>query len=164
MNSAVFDSSSLIFCLKIPRLLEVARRRFGELFVPASVLEEVRKGGKKSEAPEVPLLEELLAKGVFRNASAKPLPYGSIGRGEAEALAVALAKKAFCLSDDRKAWSAGNASGVKVLSMPAMLIACCRKKMIEKKEAAGLVERLVSEGYYLKATDYLEIIKAIDNA
>lgn len=161
MRKAVFDSSSLIFSLKLPELLELLKKRFDSFSVPANVFEEVVAGGQKKGAPEVSGLKRLVESGELKIVYAKPLAAEALGAGEAEALAFARQANAVCLSDDRKAYSVGAAVGIEVLSLSAFLVGAARKKLISSERAESLLSRLVESGYYLKTADYLEVLKAI---
>lgn len=161
MRRAVFDSSSLIFSLKLPEIFELLKKRFDSLSVPSNVLEEVVAGGQKKGASEVSELKQLVESRELKIVSAKPLAAEALGAGEAEALAFAKQANAVCLSDDRKAYYIGAALGIEVLSLSAFLVGAAGKKLISSERAESLLSQLVENGYYLKTADYLEVLKSI---
>lgn len=159
---AVFDASALIFSLKVQEFFSLLEKRFSGLLVPDAVYDEVVVAGQERGAPEVQGVAALFSKKFLVRVKEKPLVVPFLGLGEREALAVAQKRGVVCLSDDRKAYQVGLTIGVKVISLPALVISSVRKKLVPKQKARELIDALVENGYYLKPVDYLAVLKAIE--
>ncbi len=156
----MFDSSSLIFSLKVREIFDLLSKNFSSFAVPPVVFSEVVEAGRFRGSPEVRLVEELLANGVLKkSANVAPIAATGLHAGESQAIATARKLGVVCLSDDRKAYTVGLAIGVKVVSLPAFLVVAVRNKQVSPQKAEELLSRLVQQGYYLKTADYLRIIQ-----
>lgn len=162
MHTAVFDSSALIFSIKIREVFDLIRKKYPALLIPPAVFREVVQAGKERGAPEARTIEELLAQNVLAlSPPTAPIAPDALDAGEAEALALAKKHGIPCISDDRKAYLVGNTHGITVFSLSAFLVHATKTRRVSARESEELLSRLVEAGYYLKTADYLLILKAL---
>ena len=150
----VFDSSTLILLAKID-LLDIFIEDFsGQAAIPPAVRSEVLTGGKGETAQISNLIneEKIKVRKVKNQRLAEKLADDfNLGRGEAEALALALQEEAkLVATDDRNAIRAAKMLKIDFVTAIAFVVRAYEKKLIDSDEANLKIEKLRLIGRYSK--------------
>lgn len=164
----VTNSVALIMLGKIPELLLLLKERYRHIFVPDGVYNEVVEKGKKLGKPSVLLIEKKFEEGFFRRKSindetVKTLLAAGLGKGEAEA--IALAKKENVkeiLIDEKAGRKFATRLGLETLPLPALIISAYRNKHINKEKAKKLLAELLASNYRISTDIYNKIIGMLE--
>jgi predicted nucleic acid-binding protein len=160
---AVADTSSLIHPAKVPNFWSLMKQTFSEIIIPEAVYREILKG-REIGSPDVPVVEEEIAKGWIKVKKVKAqlsLPE-NLGSGEKEAISLMQESEAdWLLIDDRVASTTARLRGMKTRSTVYLLIFWKRREMLGEAEALRLLDSLVGTGYHLNSRDYIFIKKHI---
>ena len=154
---AAIDSSVLIVLGKLG-YLKLVRELFEKLVVAESVFEEVRGDEVFTE------VSELIGIGLVEIAKGSKyellnLLSSSLGKGEAETIAVALELKAdVALLDDLRARKVARRLKVKVMGILAVLKVLVDLKLVKEKPES-LCEKLVNQGFWVDAELCLKTLK-----
>ncbi len=144
--------------------LDLLPRLYTRVVVPPSVWEEVRGHGEPR--PEGPILEEASETWIeVRPLSAKEREKSGalrraapVGRGEADALALAEALKAAVLMDDRVAVDLARMRGVETRWTTSVVLEAHRRGILDRTGARRAVEDLVSSGLWIRQDVLLRIL------
>ncbi len=150
----VFDSSTLILTAKI-ELLDLFLREIGmEVAIPRAVEEECCGGGKKTfDALMIQKAVDksrIIVRGVRNRKLVQKLKADfSMGRGESEAIALALQEKARLVGvDDKCGINACKLTGVPFITAVAILLRSRQKGLIDKDDALNRLSSLAKHGRY----------------
>ncbi|TVR71093.1 MAG: DUF3368 domain-containing protein [Spirochaetaceae bacterium] len=125
----VSDSSPLV-ALSIVGMLHLIERLYGELRIPEAVLEEVTVSGKPSSRELEAFLENKTQ--AVRNRIAADMLGSAIGKGEAEAIILALETNASAVMiDDRKARRYARMRELPVTGTVGLLIQAKSRGLVE---------------------------------
>ncbi len=154
----IFDSSTLILTAKI-ELLDAFLKDVGmemEVAIPRAVADECC-GGKKT-------LDALIIRKVLdefrirvrsvrnRKLVAKLEEDFSLGRGESEAIALALQEKALLLGiDDKNGINACKLAGIPFTTAAGILVRSHQKGLIDRSDARAKLSALARSGWYSNA-------------
>lgn len=146
----VADSSPLIGMVRIARL-GLLRELYQRVLIPETVHQEVVIEGKRLRKAGVPEIERALRAGWIRvvplaqsqlNRVETYRASGGIGRGEAEAITLAVSKKLPVIIDDRHARELADVLGVDFMGTAAVLLEAHLKGFLSKKEFAESLREL----------------------
>lgn len=138
----VADSSTLIGMARIGHL-ELLRKLYKRMLVPQSVYNEVVIEGKRLRKAGVEEIEKAIQAGWLKVVSLSKSQLNKveayrasaeIGRGEAEAIALARSRRLPVIVDDRHARELANALGLEFLGTGAVLLEAYFRKLFGKKE------------------------------
>lgn len=158
MRAAV-DASPLIYLTRIGHL--EALEGYDEVLVPSRVMDEINRGleGGHTEALEVRRLVERGRIKVRRIKS--PRGEWNLDPGEAAVLALALREKVDeVIVDDKAAIGVAKFLGLRPVSVPFLLLRERRLGGLTQESYAELLNRLLSEGYYLSSDLYVKLLQA----
>ena len=149
----VFDSSTLILTAKM-ELLDMFLAEIGmEVAIPRAVEEECCGGKMTLDALMIQkAIEEsrIMVRGVRNRKLVLKLGADfSMGRGESEAIALALQEKARLVGiDDKRGINACKLTGVPFTSAIAILLRSRQKRLIDKDDALARLSSLATYGHY----------------
>lgn len=152
----VLDASTLILIAKI-ELLDLFLNEIGiEVAIPKAVEVECCGGQKALDALMIrKALDESRIKAISvrnRKLIAKLEQDFSMGRGESEAIALALQEKAQIVGiDDRQGINACKLTGVRFTTAIAILVRSREKGLIEREDALAKLSALGKHGRYRSA-------------
>jgi predicted nucleic acid-binding protein len=152
----IFDSSTLILTAKI-ELLDVFLKNIGmEIAIPRAVEDECCGGKKTLDALMIrkALDESRIKVRSVRNRKlvAKLEEDFSMGRGESEAIALALQEKALLVGiDDKNGINACKLAGIPFTTAAGILVRSCQKGLIDRSDAMVKVSLLAKYGWYRNA-------------
>ncbi|MEW6033966.1 MAG: hypothetical protein AB1603_03830 [Chloroflexota bacterium] len=146
----VADSTLLIGMARIGRL-ELLKRLYGRALVPPSVHEEVVVEGKRLHKAGAGEVEKAIQSGwikvtaLTRDQLSKAEAYrasGGIGRGEAEAIALARGRGLPVIVDDRYARGLAGTLGLEFMGTAAVLLEAHWRGLLSKREFAESLREL----------------------
>ncbi len=152
----VFDSSTLILIAKV-ELLDLFLKDIGmEIAIPKAVEDECC-GGKKTL--DVLIIRKALDESRIKVRSARDRKLVaklgedfSMGRGESEAIALALQEKALLVGiDDKNGMNACKLAGIPFTTAVGILVRSCQKGLIERSDALVKLSALAKYGWYRNA-------------
>jgi len=152
----VFDSSTLILIAKI-ELLDVFLNDIGmEIAIPKAVEDECCGGKKTLDALIIrkALDESRIKVRSVRNRKlvAKLEEDFSMGRGESEAIALAMQEKALLAGiDDKNGINACKLAGIPFTTAVGILVRSCQKGLIDRGDALVKLSALAKYGWYRNA-------------
>ncbi len=152
----VFDSSTLILTAKV-ELLEMFLDGSG--FAAAVPGEVARERCSAKETLDAAFIRKVLDSGRIevagvknRRLIAKLRADFSLGKGEAEAVALAVERAARLVAiDDKNGINACKVIGIAFTTAIAVLVRCCEKRLLEHGEALGKLAQLARYGRYTQA-------------
>jgi len=152
----ISNSSPIIFLAKI-RQLENLRRLFGKITIPEAVKSELFV----KESPEYnSIIKALDDKLIVIENPKKEIDLGS-GKGENAAINLAKEKKEPLIIDDALGIKIAKSLNIDVFRTTSVILMMLKKKVLSKKEAFSLINKLVEEGYYISPKYYLSLIEKI---
>lgn len=149
----VFDSSTLILTAKL-ELLDLFLSEIGmEVAIPRAVQEECCRGKKTLDALMIQKAVDesrIMVRSVRNRKLVLKLEHDfSMGRGEAEALALALQEKARLVGiDDKRGINACKLTGVRFTTAIAILLRSRQKGLIDRNDALARLSSLARHGRY----------------
>ena len=149
----IFDSSTLILIAKV-ELLDAFLNDIGmEIAIPQAVEDECCGGKKTLDALFIrkALDESRIKVRSVRNRKlvAKLKEDFSMGRGESEAIALALQEKALLVGiDDKNGMNACKLSGIPFTTAAGILVRSCEKGLIGRGDALAKLSALAKFGWY----------------
>ena len=152
----IFDSSTLILTAKI-ELLDVFLKNIGmEIAIPRAVEDECCGGKKTFDALMIrkALDESRIKVRSVRNRKlvAKLEEDFSMGRGESEAIGLALQEKAMLVGiDDKNGINACKLAGIPFTTAVGILVRSCQKGLIDRRDALVKLSSLAKYGWYRNA-------------
>jgi len=150
-------NASILIALGKLGYLSLIKKLFDKLVIAKSVFEEVRKSEVLAE------VDKLIDAGFAEVAATSKrelldMLSFSIGRGEAETIALALELKAdIALLDDLRARRTAERSGVKVMGTLGMLKALIDMEAIREKPEQ-LCEKLIEQGFWIEEDQCMKIL------
>lgn len=159
----VADATPLVHLAR-SGLLDLLRRLYSRVIVPPSVWEEA--AGRGEARPESHALRE--ASGTWiqvRPLSARDRTRSEafrrgapVGRGEADAIALAEALKVALLMDDRVAIDLARIRGIETRWTTTVVLEAYRRGILEQKAASRALEDLVASGLWIRQDVLLRIL------
>ena len=158
----VSNASPLIFLAKIERLDLLNNY---EIIIPKQVEEEIDKGTETGKE-DVQKIKALIGKNIIKVEETeinKEIESQSLGKGEKAAISLAISKKIdVVLLDERKARRLAKFHDLKPKGTIGVLIEAYKSKKINKKELAGLTEKLIEEGYRINESLIIKLLNGIE--
>lgn len=152
----ICNSTPLIHLAKINQL-DLIRKLFNTIIIPKNVEEEILIEGK----PGYELLKEAISKGWIKIINPKDNKYLGVQKGENQALNLAKEKKDIVILDDAFAISIAKSLNVKYIRTTNIFFLAIEKKLMDKKQALTLIEKLIDSGYYLSPSIYKEMLNML---
>jgi predicted nucleic acid-binding protein len=152
----IFDSSTLILTAKIELLDAFLKDIAMEIAIPRAVEDECCGGKKTLDALMIrkALDESRIKVRSVRNRRlvAKLEEDFSMGRGESEAIALALQEKALLVGiDDKNGINACKLAGIPFITAVGILVRSCQKGFIDRSDALIKLSALAQCGWYRNA-------------
>lgn len=157
MHKIVISNTSPIFYLNRLGYLELMERLYNEIVIPYAVLEELGEGKKTGEdVPEISKYKWIKVRHISVPSHIKIIP--DLGKGEAEALALALEEKQHLLIiDDTLARRIAKLHSLKFTGTAGILLKAKKKGLIN--EVRPILSRLKDVGFFLGENVVADILK-----
>ncbi len=141
--------------------LDILRKCFDEIIIPKSVYDEIMQ---KKESPEAIILDKSISEKwiIVEDVAINPLLNTmSLGKGEKEAISLALQRKCGLLIDDDYAKAYAKILNVESHGSFYVLYLACLKKIINKEEAKNVFESMIREGFYVSTDLYSRFLELL---
>ncbi len=162
MHKIVISNTSPIFYLNRLGYLELMGQLYGEIVIPYGVLEELEEGGKSGEdVPAINKYKWIKVRRISVPSHIKIIP--DLGKGEAEALSLALEEKQHLLIiDDELARKIAKLQSLKFTGTVGILLKAKKEGLIN--EVKPVLNQLKDVGFFLKKELIADILKLSDEA
>lgn len=161
-EEAVADATVLIFLGKLDKL-DRLQDRYGAVYIPETVQQEVVVTGKELGARDAVLAEEAIEEGwlVVESVSANPaVERFDLEAGETAALSLALDRDANCLlADEEAVREVARLLDLEPRGTLSVLFDELRSGDATFDDFVESLERLIDEGFYLDESVYLQAIR-----
>jgi|SRR3989344_1860005 len=148
----VSNTSPLIFFSKIKKL-DLIKKLYKTINIPEAVFLEINK--KSSEE-----VEYFNNSKVYKTYKLKKFKFFNLGKGEEEAINLAINLKAnLILIDDQKARSITENFKIKSIGTIGILLLFLKKKLINHNEFKSLLNKLIENGLRLDINIYTKILE-----
>jgi hypothetical protein len=149
----VSDSSPLIWLSKVHRL-ELLRKLFGEVLIPAAVRIEVTSGN----SADALLIREAFKDGWIKaedsQGGTELMEVSGIHIGEAEAIQLARGLGALFIVDDREASVVARVFGVRCLGTVGVLLSALASGILGLEEFVDCIDTMIELGFRLSVEIY----------
>jgi len=165
----VVDSTCLIYLAKAGKL-SLLKEVYGKIIIPEAVHEEVVSKGRKKGFLDAEIVEKAVAEGLIdvrelSEAQRKEVKrlgeLAQIGRGEAEAIVLAKSEGSPLIVDDSTALGVARVYGVETLRTTSLILKAVSQRILTKRDAREIVEKLVAAKYRLRGDVLLEILREL---
>ena len=143
-------------------VLDILKECFINILIPRAVYNEIME---KKENSECVALRKAIDEGwinIEDNEINPLLKTNNLGKGEKEAISLAINKKALLLIDDDSAKSYASVLGVEAHGSFYVLYLACVKKIIDKNKAKEIFEGVIREGFYISTDVYSTFLKLLE--
>lgn len=160
----ISNASPLILFARVKRV-DLILELFNEILVEEEVKKEVIDRGLEEGYADAIYLNQLLEEGSIKVERVKDVkPFKGVHQGEAATIQLAVEHKAkTVLMDEEDARAIAKARGLTPRGTLYILKKAVEKKVISKKQATELLDKLISQGYRLSAKHYSKFLKTIEN-
>ncbi len=149
----ISNSSPLIFLAKINRL-DIMKKLFNKIIIPTEVKEEIlMKDSLDSKIISRAIEEEW----INISPQQKSLDL-NLGKGENAAISLAKEKNDSLMIDDSQGVKAAASLNIKTIRTTTIILMALKKKIITKKEAINLINKIVELGYYIAPEHYSSLL------
>lgn len=157
MPDRAISNTSPIFYLHRLGHLDLLEKMYGEIVIPNAVLEELDEGEKAGEdIPDVRKLSWIKIRSITVPSALTIIP--DLGRGESEALALALMERHQTLIiDDSLAREIARLKSLRFTGTAGVLLKAKQKGLIN--ELKPVLHRLKDAGFYLRERLLVDLLK-----
>lgn len=152
----ISNASPIIFLAKISRLY-LLKKLFGKITIPLAVKKEILVENKI----ETKVIEKAIDEGEIYIKEPRDKLMLGIGRGEDDAISLAVENKEPLIIDDAIAIEAARSLKVEIFRTTTIILISVKKKLIKKDDAIKLINRLIEEGYYISTKHYAVILEEL---
>jgi predicted nucleic acid-binding protein len=154
----ISNSSPLIFLAKIDQL-SLLKRLFGIVSVPSVVKEEVLN----EEKPGFVAVNDAIEKGWIKVVNPNKIINVKLGKGESAAISLAKELNDDLIIDDALGVRVARSLGIEAIRTTSVILTAVKKKIIGKKDAIKLINRLLEEGYYIAPRFYAILLERLNS-
>ncbi len=152
----ISNSSPLIFLSKINQL-SLLKKLFGSIFISKDVKDEILVEGKRDN---IDIINAIKEEWINIIEVKKFIPLGVKG-GESSVINLAIERKDKLIVDDALATKIANSFGIETIRTTTILLMAVKEKLITKKQATSLINRLIEVGYYISPIYYADILEKL---
>ena len=152
----ILDASPLI-CLSKVNKIDLLKLLFKDLIITSDVKDEILK----EEKPEFNILKKVIKEEWIKIKNPKENIDLGLGKGENSSINLAKELKDSFITDDSSAIKSAKMFGIDVFRTTSVIFLAVDKKLISRKEALNLINRLIDNGYYISPQIYKEIINKL---
>lgn len=157
----ITSNSSPVITLGAVGKLNLLQKCFKEVIIPLAVMEEILQ---KKDNPESLAVQKARGEGWLKVETIQIHPLlkvGMLGRGEVEAISLAVKHKSLLLIDDDMAKNYGGILGVEAHGTLFVLSLAQKKSLLDRTEVILLLQRMIERGFYISTEVYAEFVKSL---
>lgn len=152
----IADSTVFICLGKIGRV-ELLKKLYKKIIITPSVEKEVLIEGKEGYKSIYNAIKSGWIKVIHPN---KTTGLG-LGKGEEQAISLAVERKDRLILDDAFAIKAAKALNVNYLRTTTVIFTALKKRILTKKQALSVLNQLIENGHYISTKDYVILISKL---
>ena len=152
----ISDATALI-CLSKINNLDILKKVYSVVIIPPAVKNEVLLEEKEGYSS----IKNAIESGWIKVIEPKESIALGLGAGENQAISLAKEKKDKIILDDALAIKAANAFGISIVRTTTVIFIALNKKIINKKQAISLLNRLIENGYYISTKNYAALVSKL---
>lgn len=149
----ICNSTPLIFLAKINQL-KLLKNLFTTIIIPEDVKTEILKQDK----PGYLTINTAIQQGWVKIKNPKDNKNLHLGNGENAAINLAKEKKHTLIIDDALAIKVAQEFDINIIRTTTLIFLALKKKLINKKQAITLINKLIENGYYISPKYYSKIL------
>ena len=148
-----------LICLAKINQLELLKKLFGYIIIPQSVKEEVLIEDK----PGYFIINDAIKKSWIKVDEPKEEINLGLGKGETSAINLAKERKDKLIIDDAAAIKSAKIFNIHIIRSTTVIFMAVEKKIINKKQAISLINKLLEIGYYISPRYYSAILTRLSS-
>ena len=159
----IVSNSSPIIMLTKQGMLDIMRKCFGKVIIPKSVYDEV---AQKEGSPELIALDKAIRDrwiAVEKVMVASALETKKLGKGEKEAISLAVKHKCTLIIDDDSAKAYASIFGIDAHGTLYVLYLAYKKKIIDHDNAMNAMEGMAVGGFYISNDVYTRFFDLLNS-
>ena len=149
--------STVLICLGRIKMLELLKKLYKKIIIPPSVekevLIEVKEGYK--------IIHHAIKSGWIEVMRPNKTIGLGLGRGEEQAISLAVERKDSIILDDAYAIKAAKALNIPFVRTTTVIFTSLKKRILIKKQALSILNLLIENGYYISTKDYAILISKL---
>ncbi len=156
----ISNASPIIFLAKTNQL-SLLKQLFNKIYIPASVKEEILTEEKAGFMVINSAIKEDWIKVIE---SKKGIELGfALGKGEQDAINLAMERKEPLIIDDAVGVKIAKSFNIDIYRTTTLILMAVKKKILTKKEAINLINKLLDVGYYIAPKHYAALIEKLND-
>lgn len=149
----ISNTSPIIFLSKINKL-DLLKELYSGVIITKEIEEKLLSFNRPdSELIKKAITEKLI---IIRNPSNNIDLY--LGKGENSAINLALELKEHLIIDDLKGFKTAQNLGVKTIRTTSVILTAVKKKILTKREALDILNKIIENGCYISVKYYKDLI------
>lgn len=149
----ISNTSPIIFLAKIGRL-DLLENIYGKI----KITEEIKEELLCKDKPDTETVKEAIQQGKIIIESSNKTLNLSLGKGESSAISLAVELKEPLIIDDYQGFKVAQSLNIKTFRTTSVIFLAVKKKLLTKKEALEIIDKIIEEGYYISTRYYKEIL------
>ena len=148
----ISDTSPIIFFAKIKRF-DLLKSLYGQIIISKEVEDELLFGSK----PDSELIKDAIKDGLIIVKSPLKNLNLSLGKGENSVINLANELNQPLIIDDSPGCKVAQSLNIEILRTTSVIFSAVKEKLINKKQALEIINKIIDEGYYISINYYKEI-------
>jgi len=148
----ISDTSPIIFFAKIKRF-DLLKSLYGQIIISKEVEDELLFGNK----PDSELIKDAIKDGLIIVKSPLKNLNLSLGKGENSVINLANELNQPLIIDDSPGCKVAQSLNIEILRTTSVIFSAVKEKLINKKQALEIINKIIDKGYYISINYYKEI-------
>ena len=153
----MISNATALICLSKINKLDILKNVYSAVIIPPAVKNEVLLEEKEGYSS----IKNAIESGWVKVVEPKKIIALGLGAGENQAISLAKERKDKIILDDALAVKAANAFDIPTVRTTSIIFTALNKKIINKKQALSLLNRLIENGYYISTKDYAALVSKL---
>ena len=153
----MISNATALICLSKINKLDILKKVYSAVIIPPAVKNEVLLEEKEGYSS----IKGAIESGWIKVVEPKKIIALGLGAGENQAISLAKERKDKIILDDALAVKAANAFDIPIFRTTSVIFTALNKKIINKKQALSLLNRLIENGYYISTKDYAALVSKL---
>ena len=153
----MISNATALICLSKINKLDILKKVYSAVIIPPAVKNEALLEEKYGYSS----IKSAIESGWVKVVEPKKIIALGLGAGENQAISLAKERKDKIILDDALAVKAANAFDIPIVRTTSVIFTALNKKIINKKQALSLLNRLIENGYYISTKDYAALVSKL---